>query len=274
MGRKRRTHARRQASLRQPSSCEFDQEPDANRLDGEQSRDRASRKPGARRGAHPICATVDLMARPRVSRMTLAVLTLASLFAGHELTYVLAHGLGDSYAQAMTVGGHDDYWMTFVLVVGTLVITSAAIVYRQFRRLAAVAQQGSVVADADVRSLLLLTRRIWIRVSVLTVALFLFQENYELWNAGADVPLLGVVSGDHWMAVPILLLASSVLSVIGALVGWRRLLLEARARRTVTWTSAQRVARRRLAHDRRRPIHALVAHGLRAPPTGSLTPAI
>lgn len=205
--------------------------------------------------------------------MTLAVLTLASLFAGHELTYVLAHGWGDGYARAMSAGGHDDYWLTFVVVVGALVIASTGIVYRQIRRLSMAADPGTVIADAGIGAFAHLLVRIWVRVALLTAGLFLFQENYELWNAGGSWPLLDVVSGDHWLALPVLIAVSSLVSIVGTLVGWRRLILEARARRAVRFSSKPPLARRGPEDHRRRPLQALISHGLRAPPLGAAVTA-
>ena len=197
-------------------------------------------------------------------------LALASLLVGHELTYVLAHGLGAGYEQVMADGGHNGYWTSFVLtLVGvSLILAGASAV--QLRRLGRLARQtrlhGVDVADAAPRCFVALLARTWTRVAPLAVGLFLIQENVELWAAGQPMPFLDVVTGEHAMALPVLTIVSLVAAVVGALVGWRRLVLHSRIAVTRTW--ARPAAVRRPALRSARPLARITvsSHGLRAPP--------
>ncbi|MEW5992242.1 MAG: hypothetical protein AB1736_12970 [Chloroflexota bacterium] len=50
------------------------------------------------------------MPRSRLPSLAiLGALALASLALGHELIYLIAHGVGEGYAVAMREGGHDRY---------------------------------------------------------------------------------------------------------------------------------------------------------------------
>lgn len=197
-------------------------------------------------------------------------LALASLLVGHELTYVLAHGLGAGYEHAMAEGGHSGYWTSFVLtIVGVSVILAGAAAV-QLRRLGRLARQTRMneldVADAAPRCFVDLLARTWPRVALLTVGLFLLQENVELWAAGQPMPFLDVLAGEHAMALPVLATVSLLTAVVGALVGWRRLVLHARIAVTRTWTRSAAVRRPALRSSRPLARITVSSHGLRAPP--------
>lgn len=163
-----------------------------------------------------------------------ATLVLAAMAAGHELVYLLSHGPGDGYAAAMREGGHDRYWTSFVLVVLSVTAGLAAVAAAQLRRLrrlaATVHVAGVEVADGGVRPFLGLLGGLWLRVAVITSIGYLVQENLETASAGATVPGLGVLGGEHAVALPILVFVSLVVAAVGALVGWRREVLLARLR--------------------------------------------
>lgn len=200
-----------------------------------------------------------------------ATLALAAMAAGHELVYLLSHGPGDGYAAAMREGGHDRYWTSFVLVVVAVTAGLAAVAAVQLSRLrrlaASVHGAGIEVADRGVGRFLGLLGGVWLRVTVITSIGYLVQENLETASAGATLPGLGVLGGEHAMALPILVLVSLVVAVVGALVGWRREVLLARL-------CARTAFRRRGAVALRGPIAAQMPHppaeprrnGVRAPP--------
>lgn len=197
-------------------------------------------------------------------------LALASLVVGHELTYVLAHGLGAGYDQAMAAGGHDAYWTSFLLTTGGVLLTLAVAAAIQLRRLGRLVRQARVnslvVADQAPRCFVDLLARTWPRVALLAVGLFLLQENVELWAAGQPMPFLDVMAGEHAMALPVLAAVSLLAAVVGALVGWRRLVLRSRIAVTRTWTRSAVVRRPALRSSRPLARVTVSSHGLRAPP--------
>lgn len=219
---------------------------------------------------------------PRSRLPSLAVigaLALASLALGHELIYLAAHGVGEGYDVAMREAGHDRYWTSFLLVVA--LVTSALVVVaatqlRRLRRLAAAVRSRSVrVGDVGFDRFLRLLGPLWLRLTASAIAAYVVQENVETASVGSPLPGSGVLSGEHWMALPVLLLVSLLVAAVGALVGWRREVILARLRaaarrrfRTAAATlgPAQSIARPR-------GVDAAGRNGVRAPPGGVLAPA-
>ena len=227
-------------------------------------------------------AGVSMSPMPRSRLSSFAVigaLSLAALALGHELIYLLAHGLGEGYERAMREGGHDRYWTSFVLIV--LVVTGclgvvAAAQWRRLRRLAADVQSGTVRLDGGgLDRLLALLRPLWLRVSAGTIAAYLIQENIETASTGAPLPGLGVLGGEHAIGLPVLLAVSLVVAAIGALVGWRREVLLARIRAAARRQLRAPVATLRpaLAADRPAGRREGRRNGVRAPPLGLIQPA-
>lgn len=200
-----------------------------------------------------------------------ATLALAAMAAGHELVYLLSHGPGDGYAAAMREGGHDRYWTSFVLVVVAVTAGLAMVAAVQLRRLQRLAADvhvaGLEVADRGVGRFLGLLGGLWLRVAVVTSVGYVVQENVETASVGATLPGLGVVGGEHVVALPILVLVSVAVAAVGALVGWRREVLVTRLR-------VRSAFRPRRAGAVRRPSAAELPHpsieprrnGVRAPP--------
>ena len=205
-----------------------------------------------------------------LGRVALFGMALVSLMMGHELTYVLAHGLGAGYEHAMAEGGHSGYWTSFVLTVVGLSLILVGVATLQLRRLGRLARRtridGLAVADAAPRCFIDLLARTWPRVGLLAVGLFLVQENVELWAASQPMPFLDVLAGEHAMALPVLAAVSLLAAVVGALVGWRRHVLRSRIEAIRTW--ARPTAGRRPTLPSSRPLTRITvsSHGLRAPP--------
>lgn len=206
-------------------------------------------------------------------------LVLAALALGHELIYLLAHGFGEGYARAMQEGGHDRYWTSFVLIVlvvtGVLSVVAAA-QWRRLRRLATDVEAGAVRLSAGgLDRFLELLGPLWLRVSVGAVAAYLLQENVETASVGAPLPGLGVLGGEHAIALPVLLLVSLVVAAVGALVGWRREVLLARIRAAARRRLRAPAATLRPALVNDRPASRLEGrrNGVRAPPLGLTQPA-
>ena len=201
---------------------------------------------------------------------TFVTLVLAILAVSHELTYVVAHGLGQGYNEAMVNGGHEAYWGAFLATTLAAVAALFAAAVTQMRRLLRLSERvrmsGVVVRDCGSRPLLRAVARRWPRLMAASSIAFLVQENLERMGAGSD-PGLQVVTGDRAVALPLLLLASLAVAIVAAIYRWRRDVLLAivrtgmRSRRrtapaprpTGVWSPAATSVGNRL-------------HGLRAPP--------
>lgn len=165
-----------------------------------------------------------------------AGLVLATLVVGHHLIYAFAHGAEHDHIRATSAAGHDQYWLLFlVAVVGAAIgiMVLAAHELRRLARLAASTPRGAIVQDADVRHLLGAWLPLFAKIGVAAVLAFLVQENLELLSVGAGFPGIGVLTGDHGVAIPVLLVVAAVIALLGALVRWRRDILLARIRRAL-----------------------------------------
>ena len=198
---------------------------------------------------------------------------LAAFTLAHELIYLFAHGAGAGYARAMTEGGHDRYWTTFLLTVtatvGALLLAAVTQLVR-LRRLAAAARAGSVdVDDSAPTRMLAITGRLWIGLTLVVVALYAVQENIEIAAAGGVLPFQEVLLGEHVIAVPIIAAVSLVVAFIAGLFAWRRNVYVSRLRVT---TRRPRPAEARLPRPATSPGRAATVsserrNGVRAPPT-------
>lgn len=207
----------------------------------------------------------------------LTVLVLAALTVSHELIYLVAHGAGDGYRQAMTEAGHDGYWTNFVLVVAIVcgsLLTVAIAQLRRLTRIAAALSVGAVrVRDEGLGGLGRLVLPLWGRVALLTTLAFLLQENLETASVGDAMPGLGALAGPNDAALPLILFVSFVVALVRALVRWRRDVLIARLR--------QAKHPREAARPMRCPAEMKVAisadggrgNGVRAPPVQGALPA-
>lgn len=201
----------------------------------------------------------------------LGSLALASLLAGHELIYLASHGAGAGYETAMRERGHDRYWTSFVLVVLAVSICLVSVATSQFvrlRRLAGHRRSGHIeVENSGIGQYARLLLSLWMRVALLTTFGYLLQENLEALPMSGSMAGVGVVTGEHALAVPILIAVSLVAAAVGALVGWRRSILLARIRQRVVEHRRGPIAvRRPLAAVRPRPRSEGRRNGVRAPP--------
>lgn len=200
----------------------------------------------------------------------LATLVMASLAASHELIYLLAHGAGAEYAGAMQEGGHDRYWTSFVITVVGVSLVLVVIAVRQLRRLhrqTLLVQSGRMTVDDRGLGLLArLTARLGLAVWAGTSVAFLAQENLETVTAGQSLPGVGVVSGEHGVAIPVIAIVSFFVALVGALVRWGRHVLLGRLRRSLA--PVRRVPRTLRPSSIARPASpsGVRSHGLRAPP--------
>jgi hypothetical protein len=200
-----------------------------------------------------------------------AVLALAVLVVGHNLTFLLTYG--PQYGMALHRTGHDGRWDEAVQAVlaGTGLLASAtagrlAYLHWLFRRLGPSAAVGSV----SVRGFLAMLLSLWVRLFAISILLFVLQENYERWSIGLDLPGLGVLDSSGSLGpVPVFALVSLLVAAVAALFRWGIATLEARiaAKRTCVWP---RVARELgpISPGRSRPVISVLGRNLagRAPP--------
>lgn len=215
---------------------------------------------------------------PRALLIT-GVFVLAALALSHELIYLLAHGAGDGYARAMKEGGHGRYWTSFLLIVllvtGCLSLVAAG-QWRRLRQLAAGVHAGRVrIEGGGLDRFLALLRPLWLRVSAGAIVAYVIQENVETASTGAPLPALGVLGGEHAIALPVLIAVCLVVAAVGALVGWRREVLLARIRASARYRLRTPAATLRPALAGERPAGRREArpNGVRAPPRRLIQPA-
>lgn len=209
----------------------------------------------------------------------MAAMVLAAVTLGHELIYLLAHGPGEGYVRAMTEGGHDRYWTTFLLtvtaVVGGLFLAVMTQLLR-LRRLAAAAREGSVdVGDSAPTRLLAIAGGLWIRLMLVVVALYVLQENIETAAVGGGLPFHQVLLGEHAIAVPVLAVSSLFVAFVAGLFAWRRDVYLARLRAATRPPRTSGANPRRPATWLGRPATFASGrrNGVRAPPIGMPEPA-
>ena len=200
----------------------------------------------------------------------LAALALAALALGHELTYLFAHGAA-GFAAAMTERGHDRYWTSFLIVVvlvAGILMTIAAFQLRRLRRLAQLMRSGRnvQVSNFGARRLFELFAPLWARVTIVVLFAYLAQENAEVGAIGLRLPLLGVFTGDHWIALPVLILASGLVAMVGALVRWRRDVLLRKLRLCARFRRPAMERQPRSVVQRPKAVLSARRNGVRAPP--------
>lgn len=190
--------------------------------------------------AHPVSVHANWGYRQQVTLTRLrslglfAWLVFATLVAGHHLLYLVAHGDEHDHISATSAAGHDPYWALFLVAVVCVAIGIMALAVHELRRLARLAAStpsGAVVRDAGVGYLVGAWLPLFAKVGVASILAFLVQENVELASVGAGFPGIGVLTGDHAVAIPVLLGVAAVIALAGALVSWRRDILLARIRR-------------------------------------------
>ncbi len=220
------------------------------------------------------------MPRSRLSSLVVpGVLSLAALALSHELIYRIAHGAGEGYEAAMREGGHDSVWTSFLPIVALVVTSGLSVVgvwqVRRLRRLAAAMRAKSVrVGDVGPSRFFGLLGPLWLRLAVAVVVVYVLQENIETARTGASLPGLGVLGGEHVLALPVMVAASFLVAAVGALVGWRREVILARllaaAQRPLRTASTTR--RPSVSSDRPRGITEERRNGVRAPPSVRFAP--
>jgi hypothetical protein len=227
--------------------------------------------------ARPLLAVRRSIGMPsRVERVGWLVLAALACLLAHEASYQLMYR-GGSYRAAMSVLGHDGYWLGLSL--GVAVATSAlvAVVAVQLRRLHREAASTPALAADEASApaaYLRLVGTTWLRLTSLALLCFTAQENLEAVAAGLPVRGLDVVLGHGMAPFLVVIVTTLLMSLAVALVRWRRRVLLGRLAAAIRpWARAS--ARRVPATGQPMPaLHPVGAWGSRAPPRVSATIAL
>ena len=176
----------------------------------------------------------------------------------------------------MTDRGHDRYWTSFLTVVALvagILLTVAALQLRRLRRLSGLMRSSRhvVVPDLGIARLLQAFGPLWLRVAIIDVFGYFVQENAEVGALGQPLPLLGVFAGEQWVALPMLILASALVAIVGALFRWRREILLRKLRNSWSFRRAAEVQRPARV-DRPQSVVFARRNGGRAPPGALIAP--
>jgi hypothetical protein len=178
-----------------------------------------------------------------VGNLAELLLALTALVVGHDLDFLLAYGSG--YQGALARTGHDSHWETAVLTViaaGLLLglVATARLIWL-IRFVTRVRVETSARSNlAPVPRLLAFT---WARLFVVSIFLFILQENYERASVGLGLPGPSVLAPDSGVS-PILVFAfvSLLVAAVAALFRWTIAALEeqlARSRSAVPPATAE-----------------------------------
>jgi hypothetical protein len=205
------------------------------------------------------------------SLITCGGLASATLVLSHEVVYLVAYGPGDGYKAAMQVGGHDDYWLPYLLAVTFVVAMLGALAARELillGRLAARADVSAVLGiEAEAPPFRVAVGSLWLRLAVAAGTAFVLQENLEVAIAGLEPSGLAVLGSHHGLALPVLLGTSLVVALVGALLRWRRAVLLSRIRAAGRRTPARPSIDRPITTHHRAPRSgATCGNGVRGPP--------
>lgn len=188
----------------------------------------------------------------------------------HEVAYQLMYPGARAYRAAMTLMGHDGYWMGLVLAVvaaSVALLVVAATQLGRLRREAAATPALAADEASGVAPYLRLVGPTWLRLAALAAAAYTAQENLEAMSAGLSFRGLDVILGHGLLPLLVILATTLLMALVVALVRWRRRVLLGRLAVTpVTWS---RDAARRRAAGTRGPAPAGLpgrAWASRAPP--------
>lgn len=164
-----------------------------------------------------------------VRRTGFAVMSAVALVLAHNLVFLA--GYGPAYGEALGRTGHGATWSSAVLIVlglGVMLLVAAAWRLRTLGVLARAAAREAIL-PSDRRGFVGHLVRLWPRLTLLTLALFVLQENVEHYNIGEPLPGLGVLlSSEYPNALLIFGVVALVVAIVGALFRWRRDVLLAR----------------------------------------------
>jgi hypothetical protein len=213
----------------------------------------------------------------RTERLGWLVLAVLACALAHEASYQLMYGGAESYRAAMSVLGHDGYWVGLSIALGIATLALLAVAVVQLRRLGREAASTPALATGEASgpmAYLGLVAGTWLRLAVLAVLMFTAQENLETLAVGMPVRGLDVILAHGLLPLLVILATTLLMSLAVALVRWRRRVLLGRlAAAPRAWSRAS--AQRRRIPTRPAPgVMSSDAWGSRAPPARLATIAL
>ena len=205
--------------------------------------------------------------------LSLATLSLAALILGHHLVFLTAYG--SQYWTLLERTGHGPVW---AITVFTVAILSAGLVFLALRRLAslrrlahAVEDGGTTVRDGSLGDLGGLVLRLWCVIVVVSLALFVLNENLERAAIGLPAPGIAILAGGigHTSPIFVFMAVAAAVALVAGLYRWRRDVLLARVRADrLTWDRSTHARPQRPPLLPRRRPRSVVGSRLagRAPP--------
>lgn len=218
----------------------------------------------------PVAVRRSASAPAPAERAAWAVLALLACVLAHEAVYQLVYPGPNAYRAAMSVMGHDGYWLGLSLAVAVTTIALAMVAVVQLRRLhREAASTPALAADerAGLAAYLRLVGATWLRLALLATLVFTVQENLEALGAGMPMPGLDVVLGHGVLPLVVILAATLLMALVVGLVRWRRRVLLGRLAAAARPWSRSSAARHHLGSETHAPQrHAAGTRPSRAPP--------
>jgi len=152
-----------------------------------------------------------------------AAAALAALVLAHNFIFLAHYWSG--FGRALTSTGHGQAWVTAAIV--SLALGAALVVGAAWRRRALQGQAGNLglsrlPSEPDRRAMAQRWLIWWAALLVVTVVLFVLEENVELASLGQRLPGIGVLLSDQYPnAVVIISLVALAVSLVAALFGWK-----------------------------------------------------
>ncbi len=218
-----------------------------------------------------ISAPVNFHPGGRLARLAPATITaLGVLVVGHTIDFLLDYG--PEYSWRLSARGDGQTWDATVIAV--LAAVALLVIAASFRIGYLVLRLRRVDPDCPAlrfsrTTYLTSVGRVWLRLFVASVPMFVIHENFEQWTAGLGLPGLYVLAGTG-LVNPTLIFAlvSLVFALIVGLFTVGMAFLEAAIGRAAARQSHGPAAVRRLSYDLERIPWSVIARNLagRAPP--------
>ena len=187
---------------------------------------------------------IDREGRSRRGALSVTILAAAVLVLGHDLTFLAANGF-DGLSAALARSGHGAYWpFTWLVAVAGLVTLAAVALIRAGRLLRVLRAGGAAAPMPRLRAYAADVLRLWPRLALLALLVFVAQEAAEqyLMHAGHVLGIADFVTGPYAAALPAFTAVALLVASIAALFRRTIVALEEAARRVVM--TVRRPARR------------------------------
>lgn len=146
----------------------------------------------------------------------------------HETAYQLMYPGPGAYRAAMTVLGHDGYWLGLTVAATVAAVTLVVVAAAQLRRLRREAGSTPALAADEapgIRAYLRLVVGTWLTLATMAAVIYTAQENLEAIAAGLSFRGMDVILGHGLLPLLVVLAATLLMSLAVALVRWRRRVL-------------------------------------------------